>query len=160
MIHLRKKQNMEGLAALLLLTVFAACVLLVLLFGADAYGRLNRRDQISYNHRTAVQYIATRLRQADTANNITLEDFQGVDALVFEGDGQYITRLYCYDGALRELYSPADLPMTPADGEQILAVEHMTLDLQEGLLQVTLTDFSGRTDYLTLSLRSGEEVVQ
>lgn len=50
---------MGGLLALLLLLVFAVCVLSVLLTGADTYQTLTRRDQDSYDRRTAAQYLAT-----------------------------------------------------------------------------------------------------
>ena len=38
------KHNIDGLAALLLFGIFAACVLSVLLSGAGAYRRLTQRD--------------------------------------------------------------------------------------------------------------------
>lgn len=157
MKNLKNSHYTESLAALLLLVVFATCVLMVLFFGADAYSRLTQRDQVSYNNRTAVQYIATRVRQGDSLGNITLGNFDGVDALVLDAGEEYVTRLYCYDGYLRELYAAADLPMNPADGEQVLAAEDMQLSLEDGLLQIDLTDAEGQTNHLALSLRSGEE---
>lgn len=72
---------MGGLLALLLLLVFAVCVLSVLLTGADTYQTLTRRDQDSYDRRTAAQYLATRVRQADRADGVAVADFQGCDAL-------------------------------------------------------------------------------
>lgn len=57
----RVKHHIDGLVALLLFGVFAACVLVVLLTGADAYRRLTERDQAAYERRTGVQYIATRV---------------------------------------------------------------------------------------------------
>lgn len=157
MKNLKNSHYTESLAALLLLVIFTTCVLMVLFFGADAYSRLTQRDQVSYNNRTAVQYIATRVRQGDSLGNVTLGNFDGVDALVLDAGEEYVTRLYCYDGYLRELYAAADLPMNPADGEQVLAAEDMRLSLENGLLQVELTDAEGQTNHLTLSLRSGEE---
>ena len=66
----RLRHRMDGLLALLLFALFAACVLAVLLTGARAYRRLTLRDQASYNTRTCVQYVATRVRQADTAAGV------------------------------------------------------------------------------------------
>lgn len=157
MINLKKTHYTESLAALLLLVVFAACVLMVLFFGADAYSRLTQRDQVSYNSRTGIQYIATRVRQGDSLGNVTTEKFNGVDALVLDADAEYVTRLYCYGGSLRELYAEADLPMNPEDGEQVLEAKDMQVSLRDGLLQVELTDALGQTNNLTLSLRSRRE---
>ena len=60
------QHQLNGLMALLLFGVFAACVLAVLLTGANAYRRLTQRDQAAYLRRTCVQYLATRVRQADS----------------------------------------------------------------------------------------------
>ncbi len=40
------QHHIDGLAALLLFGIFAVCVLMVLLTGANAYRRLTERDQI------------------------------------------------------------------------------------------------------------------
>ena len=58
------KHHLDGLIALLLFGVFAVCVLVVLLTGADAYRRLTQRDEAAYDRRVCAQYMATRLRQA------------------------------------------------------------------------------------------------
>ena len=49
---MRHKHHFGGLSALLLLGVFAVCVLVVLLTGAEAYQRLNQRDRAAYDTRT------------------------------------------------------------------------------------------------------------
>ena len=76
--------HLDGVLAVLLLGVFAACVLAVLLAGADGYQRLTQRDREAYAQRTAAQYLATRVRQADTAAGMTVEPFgpDGPDALL------------------------------------------------------------------------------
>ena len=139
------QHHMDGLAALLLFGVFAVCVLLVLITGASAYRRLTERDQSSYERRTAVQYIATRVRQADC-----------LDALVL-ADGDYLTRDYWYDGWLMELYCAAGADMEPRDGEKILEAGGLELSQEDGLLEAVLTNSDGGRDVLRLSLRSGEE---
>lgn len=150
------KHHIDGLVALLLFGVFAACVLVVLLTGADAYRRLTERDQAAYEHRTGVQYIATRVRQADHAGGVAVEDFGGVDALVLGADEVYAARVYCYDGWLMELYALAEEPMEPRDGQKILEAEALALSLEDGVLEAALTAPDGRSETLRLSLRSGE----
>mgnify|MGYP000003575306 FL=1 len=155
---------MGGLLALLLLLVFAVCVLSVLLTGADTYQTLTRRDQDSYDRRTAAQYLATRVRQADRADGIAVADFQGCDALELTEtiDGTpYITRVYCYDGYLRELFSAAEAQMTPADGEKVLEAQALTVEWMDGnggeqLLEMELTNADGTTQRVVLSVHSGK----
>ena len=89
---MRQKHHLEGLGALLLFGVFAVCVLMVLLTGADTYHRLNQRDQSAYDTRTAAQYVTTKLRQADRLDCVSIERFGNSDALVLadEIDGYRI----------------------------------------------------------------------
>ena len=51
------KHNIDGLAALLLFGIFAACVLSVLLSGAGAYRRLTQRDLTAYDRRPGLSII-------------------------------------------------------------------------------------------------------
>ena len=75
-----RKPNMGGLLALLLLGVFAICILSVLLMGADAYQRLVDRDLGSYDRRTAAQYVSARVRQGDRLDGVSVRALDGGDA--------------------------------------------------------------------------------
>lgn len=150
------QHHMDTLGALLLFGVFAVCILTVLLTGAGAYRRLTQRDRTAYDRRTLLQYVATRVRQADSLDGVGVEEFLGTDALVLQ-EGDYVTRVYCYEGYLMELYVAREDPMGPADGERIMAAQGLELSLEDGLLSVTATDEAGEESSLLLSLRSGEE---
>jgi len=159
---MRNKQNRrkaDTLLVLLLFGVFAVCILGVLLLGGDAYRRLSQRDQAGYDERTASQYLATRVRQADRLGGVNVTSFQGVDTLILteEIEGEvYETRVYCYDGYLRELFTAADSALNPEDGEKILAAEGLTLSRQGRVLTAELTDGEGQLRQIILYLRSGE----
>ena len=151
--------NLDGLAALLLFAVFAASVMAVLLTGAKAYRGVTRRDQEAYNARTAVQYVAQRVRQADSLYGITLEDFEGVECLVLGQGEPYITRLYCYEGWLMELYCLAGESFSPEDGERIIEAQELKLSLDQGMLGVQVLTAQeeapgSRSSELWLELRS------
>lgn len=155
----RGQGNIAGLAALLVFGVFALCILLVLLTGADRYQRLNLRDQSAYSHRTAAQYMATRVRQADKVGALSVGQLGGNDALFIteEHDGVgYVTCVYCYEGTLRELFTFADEPLAPEDGEVLLPLQELKLELDGNLLTTRLTDEDGQIRQLTLFLRSRE----
>ena len=158
----QKQLKMGSLLALMVFGVFAACLLFLLLTGADAYQKMRQRDTATYESRTAVQYMTTRVRQADRAESITAEMFDGLDALVLleEIEGEtYKTKLYCYDGWLTELYAAACSDLSPADGEKILELKGLELSLQDGFLRARLTLPDGREEDLSLQLRSGREAV-
>ena len=150
------KHHIDGLIALRLFGVFAVCVLAVLLTGADAYRRLTQRDRAAYDRRTCVQYVATRVRQADALDRVAVEDFNGISCLTLQDGDGYVTRVYCYDGYLMELYCGVDVELEPGDGEQIIPAGGLDLSLEDGLLTVAATDAQGTQSTLLLSLRSGE----
>lgn len=152
------QHHTDGLAALLLFGVFAACILSVLLTGAGVYRRLTRRDQAAFDRRSCVQYIATKVRQSDRSGAVRVVDFDGGAALLLGADEPCATWLYCRDGWLMELYCYAEEPLEPEDGERLLEAERMELSLEEGLLTVTIVTPGGEEDTLRLSLRGGEGV--
>ena len=148
--------KLTDLLTVLVFTVFALCVLLVLLTGAGVYRNLVQKGEDSYASRTAAQYVITRVHQAQ---DVSVEPFGDTDALVLREqteDGVYLTRVYCQGGFLRELYSPESAQLTPGDGETVLPMQKLELSAENGLLTVTLN-----TDtVLTLCLRTGKELPQ
>lgn len=150
------QHHMDALIALLLFGVFAVCVLAVLLTGADAYRRLTDRDRAAFDRRTAVQYLATRVRQADTASGVAVESFDGVTALKLDAQSAYPTWLYCYDGQLMELYCYFEERPGPEDGSPLMELGGLDVELEDGILTLRVTQPGGEEDTLLLSLRSGE----
>lgn len=151
-------RKLTDLAALLVLGVFSLCQLLVLLTGADVYGRLVDRGREDYARRTAVQYLATRIHQADQ-KAVTLEDFDGQTALVLReeiGGSAYITRIYCRDGWLWELFTPEGGSFSPEDGQRLTEVKSVSFSLEESLLSAVVSFSDGTAEEISLYLRTGE----
>lgn len=148
-----KHAEITRLLSLLTFAAFALCVLLVLLRGAGIYRDLVTQSEENHNRRTAQRYIATRVRQAEA---VALEDFQGCQALVLreELDGEiYLTRVYCHEGFLRELYCPEEANLSPDDGETVIPAQSLGFSLEGNVLTVALD-----ADRLWLYLRTGQEV--
>lgn len=142
-----------SLAALLVFTLFAVCLLLVLLTGAGVYRRLSENGGARYTQATAAQYIATRCRQG---RNLSVEDFEGTEALTFAedfGGVTYLTRVYLYDGWLMELFSAEAAQLSPEDGEKILQADQVDFEWEDNGLTFTL---DGEVHCLTL--REGKVV--
>lgn len=154
------KRHSDALAILLLFGVFAACILSVLLTGADAYQGLTLRDRAGYDRRTGAQYLATRVRQADALGAVSCEDFDGVPALALREsiDAEaYITYIYCFDGYLRELFTREGSGLSPGDGERVLQAESLSLAQSGRVLTISLEQDGTGSETLTLYLRSGGE---
>lgn len=153
------KFNMEGVLALVLFGIFALCVLGTLLQGVRVYRNLTERGASSYQDRTAAQYLVTRVRQADRPDAVSVGTFGMVEALELTEtiDGtEYVTRVYCFDGYIRELFSNASYDFQPFDGECILPAQALDFTLEDGLLTAEITDENGDTLQVCTALRSGE----
>ena len=133
----QKHSRLGDFAALLTFAIFALCILLVLLGGARLYQNLTQRDRQTYDRRTATQYLSTRLHQADRENALSVEEFADTTALCIRetvGEREYLTRIYCHDGYLRELFTPAKGSFSPEDGEKLLPAENMSISMENNLI--------------------------
>lgn len=149
-----KANALTGIAALLVLAVFAMGILSVLLGGAGIYDRLTRRDQCAFQRRTAAQYLATKVRQSETVPQV--REFAGMDALVLSQmiDGkEYLTRIYCCDGWLRELFTAADGEFSAEDGEKILPLAGLSVTTDREILILRLRETDGAETVLHLADR-------
>ncbi|MBE6972352.1 MAG: DUF4860 domain-containing protein [Ruminococcaceae bacterium] len=148
------KRSVSGLAALLLLGVFGASILLVLLTGANLYQMMIQRGRQTGDDRIRTQFIATSVRQAPVSGAITVESFGNGDALTIRQEIQgevYLTRIYCYDGWLMQLFAEEDGIFDPQDGETIVPADQMTLSRENDLLRVEFL-CGGQTSWVWLHL--------
>lgn len=153
------KSTIEGLLVLLIFGIFAVCILLVLLTGAGAYQRLVNQGQNAYATRTVPHYLATKVRQADESGAVSIGKFGDAEALEITeviGSAEYVTRIYCYDGYIRELFSGREGSFEPRDGEPIMEAESMVFSLENGCLSVEVTQENGIVTTQKLMLRSAE----
>lgn len=160
--------RITALAPLLLFAVFASCVVIVLLFGADNYQKLTQRDQDSYQYRTAVQYLTTRVRQSDAVGTVFVGDFyeavpkeSGNTVFIYKtvGDRVFYTRIYCYDGYLCELFAEKNETLEPEDGERVFATKQMRVAWNEVRLCFELELTDSRTACLWVTCRAGRETL-
>lgn len=147
------KGKWMSLLALLVFSLFAICMMLVLLTGAGGYRRLSEAGDAAYTQSTAAQYLATRFHQG---RDPQIREFEGCQALTFSediGSATYLTRVYVYDGWLMELFSTETARLSPSDGEKILPLSQFSLSRQEDVFTVTMDG-----NAVILSAREGREV--
>ena len=152
----RQFHTLTDLMALLTFALFGTCVLLVLLSGAKIYRQLAEDGQQQYARRTAAGYLTTRVRQADS---VSVADFGTTQALVFPEtvDGRtYLTRVYCYEGSLRELFTAQSGSFSPEDGEILFPAQSLSLTMDADCLQAVITLPDGTQIPLTWYLHPGK----
>lgn len=144
---------------LLLFGLFAVCILVVLLSGTSVYDRLTRRDEAVFESRSAAQYLATRIHQAENAEAVSLRPGKDGSAMLCirqnYGEDRYETLLYCREGWLCELFEETGADIDASAGERILPVERLIGAYDNGLLTLSIFDENGEQQIVTL-LRGGE----
>lgn len=153
----KREFRITGLLVLTIFAVYALCILGVLLAEADSYQSLVDRGEEIYTCRTVAQYLATRVRQADIADGLHVETFGGLSALVFRqevDEETYLTRIYCYDGSLRELFTAEEGAFSPEDGEILLPLQQLSFEKQGASLSASFVTDRGQSRCLNWYLRS------
>ncbi len=148
----------DSIAGLLVYGIFAVCILAVLLSGAKVYGRIVARDNTAYESRTSIQYIATKLRQAETPYSVDIISENGIPVLRFqdmESEVLCYSYIYCYDGYMRELYALADAGFEPDAGEKLMKASSVDIRVEGDMLTVTITGEDGRNRQLRHCLSAG-----
>lgn len=139
------ENSISAIMALCILAVFAVTILGVLLGGAKVYKSITRQGQTDFDSRTCQQLLLTKLRQASSPNAVQIRQFGSGDAIyIYENyeSRSFVTRIYCYNGWLMELFSVDSDEFSPEDGEKLLPLDALTVTQQDNLLVLTLSSQS------------------
>lgn len=154
--------SMDFTFVLLLVCIFAVCVLISLVLGTKIYTSTNRSIQQTDNQRTALSYITEKLRHCDQAHSVRVEKRQGQQVLVlsesYEGT-EYETRIYAYEGWLKEIFAKKGLEFDLSAGSNIIEAQSAEFELSRGgLLSIVFTDPWGKSFGVPAAMRSGGEL--
>ena len=150
-------RKITDLLALLVFAVFALCVAAVLLLSARTYNTLTQRGSRTYEHRIAARYLTTRFQQAES---VYPEDFCGLSAMTVRDEingRNYLTRVYLYEGTVRELFSGENAAVSPGDGEIVMEAQALSFQVQDGLLTAQITLDDGTVERILLWLPKWKE---
>lgn len=156
------KNNIDVLAGMIVLAIFAAGIISSLLAGAGAYRRLTERDEEEYEARVCTQYIFTKVSGANTVEDISIEQPDGMNTPVLrireEIDGEeYSSYIYSYNGWICELFT-AERPDFTA-GSKLVQAKKLDFFLDGNLFTSTVTTNAGelRSVCVCVGEGSGEE---
>ena len=150
----RKEGGLRRLLVPGLCAVFFILAMSLALTAAGTYRHLTAAAGENSTQRTGLSYLANQVRRADRPQGIRLTRFGGGDALELHDGLGYVTYIYCYDGALRELYTDPQAQLGPADGTELLPAGELTITAGAEALTLSL-DGCG----VTLRPRCGFEEV-
>lgn len=142
---MKKRQGLwMHLYPLLLFAIIVLSLLFLVSAGTGLYSAIVDSQTYNRQARAALSYLTARVHAADTADAVSIEAGPEGDALVLRenaGGEVYETRIYLYDGALREEYVPADFPLRPESAERIAVLERFSLSEERPGLLTASTEY-------------------
>ncbi len=142
-----------------LLCVFIIGSLILMNVGVHVYKNIVENNAENFRLRASLSYVATKVRQYDMADTISVQEEDGVPMLVFQEElegTKYLTRIYCYDGNMMELFQEEGLEHDLNDGFEIMELDDLQIEQQGNQIFLTAMD-GGEKESLTLSIRSGSD---
>lgn len=134
-----RAEKLAPAAALALYLVLLGTVLALAGVGGRLYGVLSDSRAANDARRASLTYVAARLRAADAAGAVHLENGPYGDVLVLDDGSGYVTRLYAYHGALVEEYAAANTDYMPVTAETVADTHTFTV-VQDGAQYIITTD--------------------
>lgn len=151
--------NIGGLFTFALVGVFAVLAMLLAVIGINAYQSVIDRTQLVNETRASVSYVTNKVRSGDLSGRVRVDTYEGGDMLVIGQeslDETYETRIYMYDGTLREqLYDSYDEEFYPEDGEELIDIQGFSVEWKDdNLIGMDITTMDGRTHSVAVAIRS------
>ncbi len=150
----------SGVFVFLVLGIFAVFSTVMVLLGARAYKSTADRAAEHNAYRIGMAYVRSMVRGDDEDQSVKVETVDGIKTIalrnIYDGDA-YVTRIYVYDGKLREWFTEETEEFVPEFGETVCDMEEMNAQVDGQLLRVGLKARDAWTE-VDIALRS--EVIE
>ncbi|MEG2054462.1 MAG: DUF4860 domain-containing protein [Oscillospiraceae bacterium] len=155
-----KGHMVDVLFTLALFCVFTASALIVVLIGTNVYKTTVSNMQSSFSERTAMAYVAQKVRQNDVENALSVGSVEDQRALVIKektDNGVFLTYIYCYNGELCELFTTEDFKPTLESGQPLVPLKDFYVyQNANGSFFVETTTESGEISTMTLAIKTAD----
>lgn len=153
--------NYAGILAILCSFVIGSLVLVNV--GVHVYKNIVENNAENFSLRASLSYVATKVRQCDRTDSISIIEEEGIPILVLWEElqsGTYRTMIYCYKGKLRELFQEEGMEYKLADGLEVTDLtEFQVKNMKNNRLQFVANN-GEEQENLVLSLRSTQKSLQ
>ena len=154
----RQGIRVDSAGVFLLGAVFLFLSIGLVMLGGSLYHHIMMVSGENDEARTTFSYISNQVHRADAFGGVTIGELDGVSALLLEqdfGGWEFITYLYCYDGALRELFVEKGTMLSPDAGQAIVWLNDLGFALDSSGLITAWAQFTdGRRESIILSPRT------
>ena len=154
----RSRHVIDLIFPISLFFVFAVSALSVLILAGNIYASTSSRLRVNDENRTALSYIAEKMRQNDRGGAIDITFIDGTNCLAMSAvynEVSCTTYIYEYDGMLKKLFINDGIPVSLKSGRDIMELASLSMDeLDDHIFHFTAVDSQGTRSTLTVSERS------
>lgn len=145
------------ISVLAILGVFAIGSLVLCNVGVRVYKNIVMNNNENFKQRTSLLYMATKLRQYDRTDSISMKEIDGINVLVLQEpvNTDYETYIYFQDGAIKELLTEKANPAELNAGLKVVEVQDFQMNMSDdNRLNLCSVDAEGNQEKLTITLRT------
>lgn len=150
----KKSSAFTGLFNFLLVWLLGVLALMLITVGIQTYKNTVDKMNCNAQVRTSLQYIITKFEQSPK-DVVYLTQLENTSAIALEENIEnqiYVTYIYFYDGALRELQIKKGAQFGPQAGEFIAAINNFEItEVEEGLFRFKVTTSDKLTHEVIIS---------
>ena len=147
--HSYRTHRIDTIFPITLFFVLTLSAVMVITLAAGIYENTTENSHRNHQSRIALSYISEKIHQNDDNCVISIENFEGLEALSFKQtyeNSNYTTYIYFYDGSLRELFAREDANISLPDGKMIIELTDFSIkEAADGLLYFSCTDLENQT---------------
>lgn len=153
----REKGLVHTVCVLAVICMFGISAMMLGSVGASVYKNIAERNLNSFELRTSLSYVKTKINQYDESGKLTIEERDGIKMLILseEVEGEtFDTAVYFNKGKLYEITGVKGMKFKPDDGFAILSVDSFEIAEDNGLVKLVTTDDDGESETLYVKLRT------
>ncbi|MGP1402931.1 MAG: DUF4860 domain-containing protein [Catonella sp.] len=153
----REKGLVHTVCVLAVICMFGISAMMLGSVGASVYKNIAERNLDSFELRTSLSYVKTKINQYDEVGKIAIEERDGIKMLILseEVEGEiYDTSVYFNKGKLYEITGERGMKFKPDDGFAILSVDSFEITEKDGLVKLVTTNKDGESETLYVKLRN------
>lgn len=154
-----KKFSIQFILIMLLFLIIVMLSVMIIALGKNIYDKINIEREVNYELRVSLSYIANKLRQADKEGAVSIQKFNGNNAVVIKekyDDMIYENWIYFYDNYLYEILVDEGISFNLSDGMKILKVDSFDITRVKEKLYKFSVKSNDISEELLLSLYSNQ----
>lgn len=150
--------NIYTICSSIVTGVFMLCSIVLLTAGIMEYKNIAVSNLETYELRTSLSYVATKVRMSETENSVEIRyiDKKPVLSITEDIDGtKYETAIYYFGGNLCEYFHEREDEFSLEDGLNVLSMGDFGFEMEKnGLLKLSAKNSGGKEETMYVCINS------